>query len=106
MLPAGGSQQEADGFLGVVRDGKRFHGDIPDLKGGAGLEDPAIQAHAGLIFDGFLVGRFAKNGQAQFPGQRGKALDVIRVFMGDEDAGQVFGNPADGRQPADGSGGD
>jgi hypothetical protein len=88
-------QQIADGILGIVRNGECFDEDIADFKTGAGGEHAAIEPAFDLVLNGLVRGAIAKNREAQFRGKRAEALNVIAVFVGDDDAGQIFRDAAD-----------
>jgi len=89
------SQQEAHGIRRVVRNVERFHADISDLETVAGREDVAIEFRPQLILNGLVGGAVAINRQAQFCRQYAETLNVIAVFVSDDDAGQVFRHATD-----------
>ena len=91
-----GMKQEADGVLGIVRDGERFHEHVANLEGLSSFENPEIQRHierAGDFIAGWAV---AVNGEAQLFGQGGEALGVVRVLVGDQDGVEFLGSAANG----------
>lgn len=90
-----GVQEETDGVGGVMGNVERVHADIANLETGAGLKDATIKFGSGLIFDGFLRGAVAINGDAVLVGKAGQAADVVRVLVSDEDAVEFFGDAAD-----------
>lgn len=93
-----GIQDEADGVLGVVRDGKGVDAHLTQFERGAGDEHAAVELGRELAFDGFAGVAIAVNGDVEFGGDGGEALDMIAVFVGDENARQPFGSAADGGQ--------
>ena len=94
-----GAQQESDGIGGVVRHGERIHHDVANLEAGARAEDAALPFHLKLEFDGFFREAVAVERDVQFCAEAGEALDVVGVFVRDQDAGQTFRRAADGGKP-------
>ena len=115
-VAGGGANQITDGILGIMRDGKSFDGDIGEFKGVAGVEDvpvdpgmPDIGGFEGeigffapLLLEspdgGVLGGAVAIDGDVKFIGDAEQAADVVGMFVGDEDGGEIFGCAADGRE--------
>lgn len=91
-----GIQDEADGVLGIVGDGEGIDTDLAEFKGGAGDEHAAIELGLELVFDGFAGVAIAVDGNVEFSGDGGEALDMIAVLVSDEDAGEAFRGAADG----------
>ena len=54
-------EHEANGIVGVVRDGKRIHAHIADIEGSAGGKDAAIEFGFELKLDGFAREAVAVN---------------------------------------------
>lgn len=92
------ADEEADGVLGVVRNGEGFDPEVADFETGAGGEGAAIEAGIQLELGGFARGAVAVDGNAEFFSDHGEALDVIVMFVGDEDAIEILGCAADGSQ--------
>ena len=93
------AHQETDRVLGVVRHVECFNGNVPNVETVARAKPPAIKPQAELIFEGFLRRAIAINRDLQFGAELDQSLDVISVFVRDEDAGQVFGRAANGGEP-------
>jgi hypothetical protein len=94
----GSPQQKAHWVLCIVRDGKSLYEDVAHLETRAGVEKTTIELGPELVLRGLLRRPVAINRDPQFCAQGGQALDMVRVFVRDEDAGQVFWRPADRRQ--------
>jgi hypothetical protein len=90
-----GPHEKSDRILGVVGNGKGFDEDISDLETSAGGEQPAIHPDAELILNGFLGGTIAINRDTKLFRENCQALNVISVFVGDENTGEIFGSPSD-----------
>ena len=91
-----GAQEKADRVLRVVRHAEGFDVDVPHLEAGAGGKEMAGQAGLKLVFDGVQRGAVAVNGNVEFLAQGRQALDVVGVFVGDENPRELFRRPADG----------
>ena len=87
----GRPKKKTDRIVGVVRHAERVHRYVPDLKGGAGRENPAVQIDLEVLFDGLLGETIAEDRNPEFRSESGQTLDVIRVFVSDENAMQTFG---------------
>jgi hypothetical protein len=98
-VAAGGAEQESNRIIGIVGNGERVDEDIADFEGGAGREDAGIQRSLHLAFDGFPGETIAVHGSVQFPAQRGQTLDMIGMFMGDENPMEAFGRATDAGEP-------
>ncbi len=112
-----GADQVADGVLGIVRDGKRFDGDIGQFKSVASGEEspvdlgfPSVGIFEGEVgffapfgFErpnsGVLGGAVAKDRNMKFIGNAKEAADVVGMFVGDEDGGEIFRGASDGGEP-------
>lgn len=90
------AQQKPDRILGVVRNGKRFDENVADFKTRPGGENAAVQFRFELILGGVVRRAVAVNGNAEFFAKRGQTLDVVAVFVRDEDAGEIFRRAANG----------
>ena len=88
-------QQITDRVLRVVRDGEGVHQQVADFKARAGFEQPAIEFCFELEFKRLLRGAVAINRDVQFGGDADEALNVVAVFVRDEDGGEFFRHPAD-----------
>jgi hypothetical protein len=85
-----------------MRNAEGINDEVINLETGAGGEDAAIKFGLELKFEGFAGGTVAINGDVELGGEADEAVDVIRMFVGDEDAGQSFGGAADTGQPLTG----
>ena len=95
MLPAR-AQQITNRVLGVVRNSKRVHEQVADFKARAGVEEMAVEFGLQLKFKRLLRGAVAINRDVQLGGNAGQSLNVVAVFMRDQDGGEVFRHPTDG----------
>jgi len=89
------AQEEADGIVGIVRDAEGINGDVAQLEGGAGGEDPVIERGGELGLDGFLGEAIAVNGDVQPAREHAETLGVVGVFVRDENSIQVFRRTSD-----------
>lgn len=89
------AQQKSNGIGGIVWHGERVHGDIADLEARTGAEHTTFKSHLKLELDGLLGEPVAVDRDIQFCPEAGKSLDVIGMFVGDQDAGQTFRRAAD-----------
>ena len=90
------AEQIANRVLRIVRNGKRFDEDIPNFKTCPGGKQTAVKFFAELKLN-FLVGRaVAINRDAQLFAERGQTLNVVAVFVGDKDAGEIFRRATNG----------
>jgi hypothetical protein len=85
-----GVEEETNGILGVVWDTERLDRDVADLEARARGEELAGQPRLKLILDCFLSRSVAIDGNAQFLAQRGQAVHVVGMLVGDEYCGQVL----------------
>ena len=91
-----GAEHEADGIVGIVRDGKCFHRDFAEIEGCAGVEEAEIEAGVfELEFDRFLGEAIAVNGDGQFVAERAEAVGVVGMFVREENAAETFGRATD-----------
>lgn len=91
-----GAQHESHGILGVVRNGKCLHGNVPDIERAARGEEPEIEMEIELIPNGISRGAIAVDRELKFLGEDGEAANMIAVFVRDEDAVEGFGRASDG----------
>jgi hypothetical protein len=98
-VAGGGVQQKADGVLGVVRDGERVHRHIADFKARTSLEQLAIEFGFQLRFKRFLRGAIAVNRDVQFGGDSGQAVNVVVMFVRDENGSEIFRYTTNGGEP-------
>jgi hypothetical protein len=94
-----GAQQKADRVLGIVRDGKGVHQQVVDFKARAGVEEMAVKFGLQLKFKCFLRGAVAINRDVQFGGDSDQSLDVVGVFVRNENGGEIFRHTTDGGEP-------
>jgi hypothetical protein len=97
-IAGGSAEKEADRILGVMGDRKRFNCDIPDVESRARREEAAIEPNVQLLLDCILRGTVTIDRDTKLFGQCGQALDVIRMFVRDQNAGQFLGCPRDRSQ--------
>lgn len=93
------SQQKSDRILCVVGDGKSLNQHVADVETRAGAEKPEIEGGAELEANGVGRGPVAIHRDVAFPGENRQALDMIAVFVSDEDAGEIFGSAPDRGEP-------
>jgi len=93
-----GAEQKPDRVAGIVRDGESIHQHVADFKGGAGGKDLEFQRQSERGGDGIAGKPVAVDRDAQFRRQAGKALDMVGMLVGDEDAGEAFGRAANGEE--------
>lgn len=98
-IAAGGLDQETNGVLGVMRHAERLDMHLPNIEARAGAEEAAFEFYPELKLNGFTGGTVTINGHVQFLSHGTEGLNMVRVFVGDEDPGKVFGHPADRGQP-------
>ena len=92
----GGVEQITDGVLGVVRDGECVHHHVGDFKARARVEEPAVEFRLQLKFKRLLCGAVAVNGDVEFLRDAGESLNMVGMFVSDENGGEVFRHTADG----------
>ena len=81
-----------------MRHAERVHAHIAHLEARAGAENAAVEFGFQLALDSFLREAVAINGDVQSRGEHGETLDVIRMFVRDEDAAQAFRRASDGEE--------
>jgi hypothetical protein len=74
------------------------HRQFTHFEGGTRRKHPKVRPALNLLIQGLPGEPIAVNRHIQLGGQRGQALDMIGMFMGDQDAGQCLRGPPDGRQ--------
>ena len=97
-VAAAGVQEKSNGILGVMRDGESVHCNVADFETAAGREEAAFKLGVVLAFNCLVSGTITVKRDAQFVGEAGQTLDVIRMFVGDQDAVQTFWRATDARQ--------
>lgn len=96
------ADQKADRIVGVVRHGESVHDDIPHFKRCASAENPAVEPGLELILNRLLGEAIAENRNPQLRAQRGQTLNMIAMFVGDQNAVQALRRAADGGEsPSD-----
>ena len=90
-----GAEQETDRIRGIVRNAESIDDDVTEFKAAAGAEDAAIEPRLKLEFDGLFGEPIAIDRNVELGTQADQTVDVIRVFVGDQDAGQTLRNLAD-----------
>ncbi len=83
-------QQKTNGILGVVRNGKRIHLHVGDFEARTGVEEAAIEPAFEDTFKFVLGGAIAVNGNVEFLRNAGESLNMVGMFVGDENGGEVF----------------
>ena len=101
-VAAGRPEQESHRILRVVRNIKSLNGDITDFETSARFEETAIEPRLEGAF-GFLLGcPVPIDGDAEFAGDSDEALDMVAMFVGDEDGVEIFGcSPDTGKSLTD-----
>jgi len=89
------SQQETDGVLGIMWDAEGVHADVGDVETGPGLKHMTCESHLLLELQRIECQAIAVDRNAQTMGNQGQSLDMIAVFVGDQDGGEVFRGTAD-----------
>ena len=89
-VAGGGVNQKSDRVLRVVRDGERVHEQVGDFKARAGFKQVAVEFGLQLKFKRLLGGAVAINRDVQFLRDAGQAVNVVAVFVGDENGGEIF----------------
>ena len=94
-----GANQKADRIVCIVRHGESVHDDIAHIERCARAENPAIESGVELMLNRFLREAVAENRNLQLRAQRCQTLNVVAVFMGDENAVQSLRRAANGGKP-------
>jgi hypothetical protein len=89
-VPAHRATHEPHRVISIVRDGEGIHGHFANIKRTPGAENAKIEFCFELKFNRFLCESIAVNRDRQFIAERAKAIGVIRVFVREEDAIQIF----------------
>lgn len=90
-----GAKKVSDGVLRVVGNREGFNLHIANVKTGPCGEQPAIDPDIELILNCVLGRSVAVNRNSELLGQDGQSLNVIDMFVGDENAGEILGRPSD-----------
>ena len=85
-----GVNQKPDRVLGVVRNGEGVHQQVGDFEARAGFKQVAVEFSLELKFKRLLGGTIAVNRDVQLSRDAGQAVNVVAVFVGDEDGGEIF----------------
>ena len=93
------ADQEPNRIVCVMRDGESVHDDVSHFKRRASAEDPAIESGIELVLNGLLGETVAEDWNLKFRAQGCQTLNVITVFMGDENATQQLRRSPDGGKP-------
>ena len=94
-----GAKKKSDRVLRVVRNGKSVHCHVANLKTRTGGEDAGIEFCFERVFGGFERGAVAVNRNFQFRGDAVESLDMVGMFVRDQNAGQTFRRAPDARKP-------
>ena len=78
-----------------MRNGEGVHGEVADFKRRSGAEDAVVKSDRALRCDGFHGEAVAKNGYGNPDANRCQALDMVGVFVGNQDPIQRFRSPTD-----------
>lgn len=90
------AQEETDRVVGIMGDAEGIDADIPDLERRSGGEDPAVQLALELLFDGFFGEAIAIDRHPElFRAEDAESLNMIAVFVGDENTMEALGGPSD-----------
>lgn len=98
-IAGGRVQQETNGVLRVVRNVERIDPHVADVETLACFEHAALETDLQRPFDlipGFTI---AIDGDVELVGDAAESLDVIAMFVSDEDGGEIFRRAADAGQP-------
>jgi len=85
-------------------DGERVHKHVVDFETRAGFKQVAVEPGLQLEFKGFFCGAVAVNRNVELLGDSSQAVNMVAVFVCDEDGGKVFRRATDARKAAGGSG--
>ena len=94
-----GANQETDRIVGIVRHGEGVHDDIAHFKCCARAENPAVESGVELIFNRLLGEAVAEDRNPELRAQHCQTLNMIAVFVRDEDAVQPLRRAAYGGKP-------
>src|SRR5262245_41662417 len=89
------ANQKTHGIHGVVRDAERVHLHVANFETVARGEDAAIEFCLQNLFDGGLGVAIAIDGDVQLRTEDREAVDVVGMFVSDEDAGESLGGATD-----------
>jgi len=89
-IAGGGVEQKSDRVLGVMRDGEGVHLHVGDFKARAGVKEPAVEAGFEDAFKFIFGGAVAVNGDVEFLCDAGESLNMVGVFVGDENSGEIL----------------
>ena len=93
------AQEKADGITGIVRHAEGIDAHASHLEGRARAEEPELETRSlELQFDGFLGQAIAVDGYVQLRGEHAESLNVIGMFVRDENSAQVFRRSSDPQQ--------
>src|SRR4051812_3918522 len=67
----GRMHEESDGIIGIMRDGKRIHGNVSQLETGPGIENAEVELELQLGLDGFPRETVAVNWDIKFGREAG-----------------------------------
>lgn len=81
-----------------MRDVETLDGDVADFKAFPCSKQPAIKPLAELVFEGFLGGPIAVNGNVKPGAELNQPMNMISVFVRNENAGKVFRRAPDGSE--------
>jgi len=119
-IAGGGANQKTDRILRVVRNRKRFHAHVADVKSAAGVKQMPVNFSLRTLGAGVTVerGRFfafpfrlerpqrgvlraaiAINRDVKFVREAEQAADVVAVFVREQNGGEIFRCAADRREP-------
>ena len=88
-----GVKRVPDGIDRIVRDGKSLNGDIADRKVRTGSKQPPVPVSGqGAAADCFGRERVAINWNTKFPAKHFETANVIAMFVGEQDAIELFGS--------------
>lgn len=91
-----GAKKKANRIVGVVRHVKRVDDDGAQIETRPGFKQSKVALDSELQSNGVASLPVTVNREFQFGSQSGKPLDVIGMFVRDENAIQAFGRASDG----------
>ena len=98
-VPARRAQEKANGIAGIMRHAEGIDAHASHLEGRARAEETELEARSlELLLDGFLGQAVAVDGDVQLRGEHAESLDVVGMFVRDENSAQVFRCPSDPQQ--------
>ena len=79
-------KKQSHRIVRVMRHTERLDGDVTDIEAGFGAENAAIESHLKETFDCLLGEAIAVNRNGMYGAETDQPLDVIGMFVRDDDA--------------------